>query len=341
MLAFGRPIERRTLRDWLTRVAARLWLLTSERSCIHSRMSIVADEIQTQPDLWRQAGGLARHAASRLPARGERACIVGCGTSLYVALAWAALREAAGHGPTDAFPASELPDGRRYDVLVAISRSGTTTEVVHALQRDLAERTVALTALVDSPVSAAADELVDLSFADERAVVQTRFATTALSLLRALVHPEATETAAADGERALAGSLPVEPGSVEQWTFLGRGWTVGLALEAALKLRETAQAWTEAYPAFEYRHGPIAIAAPSRVVWSLGPLHADIADQIRRTGAAVVAPKLDPLASLVLAQRTAVALAEARGLDPDEPRNLTRSIVLSDGELDVPSSASA
>ena len=56
----------------------------------------------------------------------------------------------------------------------------------------------------------------------------------------------------------------------EQVTFLGRGWTIGLAEEAALKLRESAQLWTEAYPAMEYRHGPISIAAPGRVVWALG-----------------------------------------------------------------------
>jgi fructoselysine-6-P-deglycase FrlB-like protein len=45
--------------------------------------------------------------------------------------------------------------------------------------------------------------------------------------------------------------LPVAPARVSQWTFAGRGWTVGLASEAALKLREAAQAWTEAYPALE------------------------------------------------------------------------------------------
>src|SRR3954447_22362796 len=119
-------------------------------------MSITIAEIRTQPDLWERAGELAKDCAEVLPAHGDRVCAIGCGTSLYVAQAWAALREAAGHGETDAFPASELPPERRYDVLVAISRSGTTTEVVHALQRDLAPRTVALTALLDSPVSDAA-----------------------------------------------------------------------------------------------------------------------------------------------------------------------------------------
>ena len=306
---------------------------------MHSRVSSLAREIASQPALWRRAGALAGEVADVLPGAGERVCVVGCGTSLYVAQAWAALREAAGAGVTDAFPASELPAARRYDVLVAVSRSGTTTEVEHALLRPPAARTVALTALAGSPVAVAADAVVDLAFADEASVVQTRFATTALSLLRALVDPGVSERAAADAERALAAPLPVEPADVEQWTFLGRGWTVGLAHEAALKLRETAQAWTEAYPAFEYRHGPIAIAAPWRVVWSLGPLSPEIAADAARTGATVVAPELDPLASLVLAQRTAVALAAARGLDPDRPRHLTRSIVLSEREAVVLSSA--
>jgi fructoselysine-6-P-deglycase FrlB-like protein len=127
----------------------------------------------------------------------------------------------------------------------------------------------------------------------------------------------------------------VDPDAVEQWTFLGRGWTIGLAREAALKLRESAQAWTEAYPMFEYRHGPISIAAPGRVVWSLDALDPSLATGLERIGATVVTDELDPLASLVLAQRTAVALAAARGLDPDRPRNLARSVILADHDLEV------
>ena len=63
-------------------------------------------------------------------------------------------------------------------------------------------------------------------------------------------------------------------------------------------------------------------------MWFLGAPTDGIADQVTAAGATVVVPDLDPLASLVLAQRTAVALAEAAGLDPDNPRNLTRSVVL-------------
>jgi fructoselysine-6-P-deglycase FrlB-like protein len=297
--------------------------------------AITATEIASQPELWPRAARLATEAGDLLPASGARTCVVGCGTSLFVAQSWAALRERAGHGQTDAFAASELPDGRRYEVLVAISRSGSTSEVVHALGRDVAQRTVAITADRDAPVAQAADDAIVLDFADEQSVVQTRFATAALALLRELVQPGAAEAAAADARLALERPLPVDPELVEQWTFLGRGWTVGLAHEAALKVRESAQAWTEAYPMFEYRHGPISIAAPGRVVWSLDGLDPSLATELQRIGATVVVDELDPLASLVVVQRTAVALAAARGLDPDRPRNLARAVILADHDLEV------
>ncbi len=120
----------------------------------------------------------------------------------------------------------------------------------------------------------------------------------------------------------------------EQFTFLGTGWTCGLALEAALKMREAAGAWTEAYPAMEYRHGPISITVPGRVTWAFGRLPEGLADDVARVGGTLVADSagapagLDPLADLIRAQRLAVACAEARGYDPDRPRNLTRSVVL-------------
>jgi fructoselysine-6-P-deglycase FrlB-like protein len=295
-------------------------------------MSLTAEEIATQPDLWRRAAGLAAPAADLLPRPGEEVCLVGCGTSLYMAQAAAALREGAGAGRSDAFPASEVPSGRRYDVLVAISRSGTTSEIAHLLRHHTAGRSVVLTALPGGPVAGAADAVVDLSFADERSVVQTRFATTALTLLRAAAGRD-TAASAGDAARALDLPLPVDPAAVTQWTFVGRGWTVGLAHEAALKLREAAQAWTESYPALEYRHGPISVSGPGTVVWSFGPMDESLAGQVRGVGATVVDLPLDPLASLVVAQRVAVDLAGARGLDPDRPHNLTRAVILDERGL--------
>jgi fructoselysine-6-P-deglycase FrlB-like protein len=296
-------------------------------------MSIVADEIQTQPDLWRRAGGLASDVAPLLGARGERACVVGCGTSLYVAQAWAALREAAGHGETDAFPASELPPGRRYDVLVAISRSGTTTEVIELLEvlRERGQRVTAIVATAGTTIPELATECLLLPEVDEQSVVQTRFATTTLALLRATLGEDLT-TAIAQARNVLAEeeSSAIEGViDAEQITFVGRGWTVGLANEAALKLRESAQFWTESYPAMEYRHGPISIATTGRATWAFGEVPDGLSEDVTATGAHFEHRDIDPLADLVRLHRLCLAKARLAGVDPDRPRHLSRSIILS------------
>ena len=286
----------------------------------------VHDEIASQPASWRRAAELLPEVADRLPQRGERIAVVGCGTSWFVAQAYAVLREEAGHGTTDAFAGSEYPVLRSYDRVLAISRSGTTTEIRELLGQVTHVPTVLVTAVEDSPCAEAADVTVGLAFADEQSVVQTRFATTALALLRAHLGQD-VEASAVDAEKAL--EVDVDPlVDLEQVTFLGRGWTVGLANEAALKTREAGQFWAESYPAMDYRHGPIAIAEPGRAVWTFGEVPAGLPDDIAATGALHVHHDLDPLAALVVAQRFAVAVAEHRGLDPDRPRSLTRAVIL-------------
>jgi len=291
-------------------------------------MSEIAHEIATQPECWRRAAEAAVRGIDVLPATGSTVAVVGCGTSLYVAQAYAALREEAGHGRTDAFPASEFPLGRAYDRVVGISRSGTTTEVVRVLEALGPEPTVVITAVPGTPVVGAAGGAVSLPFADERSVVQTRFATSVLALLRVQLGGDIAP-AIADGERALAVPPPADPRAFTQLVFLGRGWTVGLANEAALKMREATASWAESYPAMEYRHGPISVAGPHTLVWTLGDVEPDVSIDVEATGATVVHGELDPMAELVLVQRMAVALAEDKGLDPDHPRHLTRSVVLS------------
>src|SRR5689334_6910331 len=92
-------------------------------------------EVASQPACWRVA-------------------VAGCGTSWFMAQAYAAAREEAGQGETDAFAASEMPAGRRYDRVLVLSRSGTTTEIVQLLDR-LRGRvpTVAITAVSGTPVA--------------------------------------------------------------------------------------------------------------------------------------------------------------------------------------------
>jgi fructoselysine-6-P-deglycase FrlB-like protein len=296
-------------------------------------MSRTTLEIASQPDCWRAAARLeaAQETRVALPADGVEVAVVGCGTSFFMARAYAALRESSGRGRTDAFPASEYPAARAYPFVLAICRSGTTTEVVDLLERLSADSdSLVITAVAGTPAPEASRRALVLDFADEESVVQTRFATTTLALLRASLGDDVGR-AAGDAERALAAPLPLDPATVEQVSFLGAGWTFGLAEEAALKLREAAQFWAESYLAMEYRHGPISIAAPGRAVWPFSALPPGLAGQIAATGATLVdAGGLDPLAALVVAQRFAVETAVVRGLDPDRPRALTRSVILSD-----------
>jgi fructoselysine-6-P-deglycase FrlB-like protein len=292
-------------------------------------MTATAHEVASQPDTWETALGRVAEFRDVLVAAGERVLAIGCGTSAFVAQSFARLREEAGFGETDAAYASEMPVDRAYDRVVAITRSGATTEILAAL-RGLppGTRRVAVTAVTGEPVDGLADDRIVLEFADETSVVQTRFPTSVLAAARValgLPHGQMIH----DGRTALAAALPAEPSRLHHFVFLGTGWTVGLAHEAALKVREMAQCWSESYPAMDFRHGPVAAVTTGSLVWLFGPGPEGVAQTAAEAGATVYHdPDLDPLAQLVLVHRLALGLAAQRGLDPDRPRLLTRSVVL-------------
>lgn len=295
----------------------------------------MAAEVATQADDWEDAARLAREHRDLLPRAGERVAILGCGSSYHVARAVAALREARGEGETDAWPAGDCRHvwGRAYDRVVGISRSGTTTEVLSALEG--LPYQVPVTVVTADPTSPAAalGDVVSLAHVDEEAVVQSRTATTAVALFRHHLGDDLTdavrqarEVLAMDDEAVTAELAGVR--DAEQIVFVGMGWTHGLAEEASLKLKESTQSWTESYHQTEFRHGPISVSAPGRAVWALGPLVPDFARDVRRTGATLLAHDRDPLAELVLVHRLCLLRAADRGLDAGRPRGLARSIIL-------------
>ncbi|WP_426593389.1 SIS domain-containing protein [Cellulomonas sp. McL0617] len=289
--------------------------------------SITAQEIASQPVVWARALQEASGAIFGRP--GESVLILGCGTSAFVAESLAVLREQAGLGLTDAAYASEWRPGRRYDRVLVISRSGTTSEVLAALELvEAGTRTAAIVGVADSPVARRVDEVLLLDYVDEESVVQTRFPTTTLMIARSMFGDVVVPLVAA-ARRALEEPLPVPVDGIDHVVYLGTGWTYGLAQEAALKVREAAQAWSESYPVLDYRHGPIAVAHPGSLVTIFGAADPSLVADVEATGAQVLTSDEDPLVQLVQAQRFAVALAESRGLNPDTPRHLTRSVVLS------------
>jgi fructoselysine-6-P-deglycase FrlB-like protein len=285
-------------------------------------------EVRSQPAVWRLSLDLLRQARALLVAPGERVLLIGCGTSAFVARSLAGLREAAGAGETHWAYASEMPRGRSYDRVIALTRSGTTTEVLSALAAlPAGTHRVGVCAVPGMPVQRLVDDCLMLDFADEASVVQTRFPTTTVLLMRAALG-EDVEPLIAAATAALDAPAPIDPARFEQFVFLSRGWGIGLADEAALKIRESAQAWAESYPALDYRHGPIAIASARSLVWILGEAPPGLAEEVAATGATVIAAGADPLIDLVGVHRLALALAAAKGLDPDRPHNLQRSVIL-------------
>jgi fructoselysine-6-P-deglycase FrlB-like protein len=288
--------------------------------------SLLADELADQPNAWRRAAVLAARASPFAP--GARTALLGCGSSWHAAVAIATLRELAGGGETDAQPASEARLDRDYARVVVISRSGRTSEVLSALERvPPGVETLAIVGDPASPVASACQRAIDFAFADDRSVVQTRFVTSVVAFARAALGDD-LDAAVADAEVAIEGAPAVEPADFEQFVFLAQSWCLGLAHAAALVARETAQARTEAHPAMEYRHGPISTAGRGTLVWFIGGAPDSLPEEIEATGATVLRSQLDPLAELVRVQRVALALAARRGLDADNPPNLSRAVVL-------------
>ncbi|WIK64953.1 SIS domain-containing protein [Gleimia hominis] len=293
-------------------------------------MSLTVDEIMSQPDLWLK---LSTRPTDALPDNDKKVAVIGCGTSWFMAQAYCRYRQLHCNAVSDAYTATEFPDFYDYDALILLSRSGTTSEIVelakHCHENDI--HAILITAVAGGPASPYVDSEIVFEEADEESVVQTRFATTALAWLLSSLDFD-VKAAAEDCRKALEAEIPQRWVEADQITFLGMGWTIGVANEAALKCREASQSWTEAYSAMEYRHGPISIAQPGRLVWVFGEVPAGLDKQVEQTGAEMVTSEWNPLAHLVLAQRVAVARAENRGLNPDTPRHLTRSVILSDDE---------
>lgn len=299
-------------------------------SLLHSDLR---SEIDSQPDCWTRAAEQAPRYMSVLPAAGERVAAIGCGTSLFVARAYAFLREEAGHGVTDAWPGGEARLSRRYDRVLVICRSGTTTEILATLDKykdggGTAPVTI-VTATPGTPVEMRG-ETINLQEFDERSVVQTRFATSTLALLRAhlgedlaRVISEARDILSEAPEASLRGIR-----GANQISFTGMGLAAALAEEAALKLRESTRAWVEAYNSTEWRHGPMSIAEPGRAVWALGPLIPGFERDVAATGAHLEHRDVDAMAELVRVHRFCLLRAADLKIDPAEPRNLARSVIL-------------
>lgn len=309
-------------------------------------MTLTEPEILNQPDHWRRTLALARSYVDQLrPLFSRPVVFVGAGSSYYVGLAGAAYLEERVGARARAVPAS-LYRPAADELPVFISRSGTTTEILEGARaaRQTGVASVAITCDAANPLVSLADTPVVLDFVREQSIVQTGSATSAFLFLRALADllagRPAPEALVAQVAQALKDPVHLH-GAVSHLVALGSGWRFGIACEAALKAQEMALLWTERYVPLEYRHGPMSCADEATLVAILDPVEPPIRqliEDIEATGATVLTPRYDPLVELVRLQQVALKLSLQRGLNPDRPRNLARSVVLraaSDGHEGV------
>jgi len=300
----------------------------------------------------------------------DEVIFTGCGSSYYLSLTAAAAFQQVSGLRARAVPASEILQfpgsvfvpGTR-PLLVASSRSGTTTETVWALEaaRRRGIATLSLTCTHRSPLARGADLYIPSPRGRETSVVMTKsFSSLLLLGLLLAAHRDASRGLRAElrrlptlGRRVVkvALSLAVDIGAAApRFVFLGGGPAHGIAWEAMLKMTEMAQRAAVAYHPLEFRHGPIAVAGPGTVAVLFGTragarLEADLVRDLRRHGATVVRIRdgwrdrgeadvdvnlnvhLSDEARCLLYVPFAQALAYHRsvgaGLDPDRPQHLT------------------
>jgi len=246
-------------------------------------------------------------------------------------------------------------------IAVAISQSGETPEIVqtmHELRRRGAW-VVAVTNSSDSPLASQADISLELHAGRERAIPATKTFTAQLAAMAVLAEasrevpwrdrhweriPSAVEEVLDDWSAVeqTAEALTTATGMIT----VGRGYLFPVALEAALKIKETTSMLTIGYSAADLRHGPIAIVErdyPVLAYLTDGPARTDmeaLVAELRQRGAPVVVADTGGVADLrlpdglpealvtipaaVRAQQLAHTLALRLGLDPDTPEGLSK-----------------
>lgn len=251
-------------------------------------------EIQSQPDVWAAVIDVINAQAADLRAfwqdnSFDNVIFTGCGSTYYLSWFGAALFQDLVGQPARAYPGSELvfyPEARfgmgENTLVIAVSRSGETTETIEALKRfrkDYSGKVLVITCDSGSTLAQDADLLVAIDMAHEKSVAQTRsFASMAIVVqaVAGLFAGEDVDFAALPGivarlfadYTALAQQLGEDP-QIERFFFLGSDLLYGLAAEAMLKMKEMSLSYSEAYHMLEFRHGPMSMVNDKTLVVGL------------------------------------------------------------------------
>ncbi|GMQ93454.1 MAG: SIS domain-containing protein [Acidimicrobiia bacterium] len=334
-------------------------------------VSHTENEILSQPDVWQST--IDRFDPTEVVSvwnsiQPHDVLVTGCGSTFYLSLTVASLLRNVVGISARGIPASELvlqlaPTLPTTDktVLIAISRSGTTSETLAAVDRFKefgGAGVVTVTNHPDSPLAQASDVVLGVPEGQEQSVAQTRsFSSMLLIAQMAIAGIAEIDIAPARALPGLAADLleaahnPMtdlaSDVDLERFYFLGSDPLFGVASEGMLKLKEMSLTDSEAFHTLEFRHGPMSMVDPRAAVVGLfsehgGALEAPVVHEAADLGARtitigknadlVIAGDLPgwarPVLHLPPLQILALERARSKGLDPDRPRNLVAVIEL-------------
>ncbi|MCX8023622.1 MAG: SIS domain-containing protein [Thermanaerothrix sp.] len=336
-------------------------------------------EITTQTEAWVEAVDVVERYRSDLTAlfrpHYSQVIFIGCGSTYYLSQAAAALFQECTGRAARAVPAGELLLNERTvltsntaepTLLIAISRSGATTETLRAVEHFKTHhrgKVLVITNYADRPLPRLADLSLVIEKGQEESVAQTRsfasmyVAAVATSLLAGEYHTElsAMYQLAEKGQVLLNtyASLAQETGEnldFDRFYFLGSGIRYGLACEANLKMKEMTLTHSEPFHFLEFRHGPMSMVGNHTVV--VGLLSESnfshewaVLEEMRNLRARILAlaergdgvnvqfhsrlpEKVYGVLYLPILQLMAYYRALAKGLDPDHPTHLNAVVEL-------------
>ena len=309
--------------------------------------------------------------------------IVACGTAMHAGLVGKSLIENLCKIPTEIDIASEFryrnPIIDSRTLCICISQSGETADTIAALKlaKSKGAKTIAISNVIGSSITREADYSIYTHAGPEIAVASTKAYTSQVILIAilAMYFAEILESVDEETISKLKMDMIDLPSKIEQvldnvepikefakkiytekdMFYLGRGTDYSVALEGSLKLKEISYIHSEAYPAGELKHGPIAliengitvigiITNPNLIEKSIS----NIQEVITRGAKTLIItnqilsnnnfdyiinipetnPLISPILSVIPMQLLSYYISKFKGLDVDKPRNLAKSVTV-------------
>ena len=305
--------------------------------------------------------------------------IVACGTAMHAGLTGKYAIEKLCRIPVNVVVASEFryqdPILDKHSLCIFISQSGETADTIAALKlaRSNGAKTITVTNVFESSITREADYTIYTHAGPEIAVASTKAYTSQVGVLISLaIYIKETLSGSSSDTDLLKKELLSIPKLMEDIMkdteayhmlakemmhvhdlyYIGRGNDYHIAMEGSLKLKEISYIHSEAYPAGELKHGPIALidngtyvmgiitdSKTSEKTWSN-------LEEVKSRGAKIILvtnqnieediviriplvnPILAPLLAVIPLQFIAYYIAKEKGLDVDKPRNLAKSVTV-------------